>query len=118
VTVVDERALADKLAVLRPHLTERQWRLLLGAEAEALGRGGIAAVARASGAARSTVQAGVAEVRAGVAPDGRVRAPGGGRPAVEDMQPGMEQALEELVSPKTRGIHIRRCGERQSRCRS
>jgi hypothetical protein len=38
--VVDEDALAEKLAVLRPHLNERQWRLLLGAEAVAIGRGG------------------------------------------------------------------------------
>jgi hypothetical protein len=103
VWVVDERVLVEKLAVLRPHLNERQWRLLLGAEAEALGRGGIATVARASGAARSTVQAGVAEVRAGVEPDGRVRAAGGGRPSVEDAQPGIELALDELVSPETRG---------------
>jgi hypothetical protein len=41
--VVDEDALAEKLAVMRPHLNERQWRLLLGAEAVAIGRGGIAA---------------------------------------------------------------------------
>jgi hypothetical protein len=101
--VVDEGALAEKLAVLRPHLNERQWRLLLGAEAVAIGRGGIAAVVRASGAARATVQAGAAEVRVGVEPDGRVRAAGGGRPSVEDAQPGIAEALEELVSPETRG---------------
>jgi Rhodopirellula transposase DDE domain len=101
--VVDEGALAEKLAVLRPHLNERQWRLLLGAEAVAIGRGGIAAVVRASGAARATVQAGAAEVRVGVEPDGRVRAAGGGRPSVEDARPGIEDALEELVSPETRG---------------
>jgi hypothetical protein len=103
VGVVDEEALAEKLAVLRPHLNERQWRLLLGAEAVAIGRGGIAAVVRASGAARATVQAGAAEIREGVEPDGRVRAAGGGRPSVEDSQPGIEDALEELVSPETRG---------------
>jgi hypothetical protein len=51
--------------VLRPHLNERQWRLLLGAEAEALGRGGIALVARVSGASRTTVQAGVTGVVVG-----------------------------------------------------
>lgn len=102
-SVVDEEALAEKLAVLRPHLNERQWRLLLGAEAVSIGRGGIAAVVRASGAARATVQAGAAEIREGVEPDGRVRAAGGGRPSVEDAQPGIEAALEELVSPETRG---------------
>jgi hypothetical protein len=98
-----EEALAEKLVVLRPHLDERQWRLLLGAEAEAIGRGGISLVARLSGASRTTVQVGVGEVRAGVLPDGRVRAPGAGRRSVEEVQPGIEQALDALVSPETRG---------------
>ncbi|MFC7279768.1 ISAzo13 family transposase [Paractinoplanes rhizophilus] len=101
--MIDEQALADKLVVLRPHLDERQWRLLLGAEAEAVGRGGISLVARLSGASRTTVQAGVAEVRAGVLPGGRVRAVGAGRRPVEEAQPGIEQALDGLVSPETRG---------------
>src|SRR3954471_12087014 len=100
---MSEDALAVKLAVLRPHLDERQWRLLLGAEAVAIGRGGIALVARLSGASRTTVQAGVSEARAGAGPDGRVRAPGAGRPAVERVQPGIVESLEELVSPETRG---------------
>src|SRR3954451_3982357 len=100
---MSEDALAVKLAVLRPHLDERQWRLLLGAEAEAIGRGGISLVARLSGASRTTVQAGVRAVRAGVLPDGRVRAPGAGRRPVEEVQPGIEQALDELVAPETRG---------------
>jgi hypothetical protein len=99
-----EEAFVGKLAVVRPFLDERQWRLLLGAEAEAIGWGGIALVARLSGASRTTVQTGVNEIRAGiVVPDGRVRAPGAGRPAVEKAQPGIEDALEELVAPETRG---------------
>jgi Rhodopirellula transposase DDE domain len=101
--VITEEALAAKLAVVRPFLDERQWRLLLGAEAEAIGWGGIGLVARLSGASRTTVQAGVSEVRAGVVADGRVRAPGAGRPAVEQAQPGIEDALEALVGPETRG---------------
>jgi hypothetical protein len=100
---MSEDALAVKLAVLRPYLDERQWRLLLGAEAVAIGRGGIALVARLSGASRTTVRAGVSEVRAGALPDGRVRAPGAGRPAVEQAQPGIAEALDALVSPETRG---------------
>jgi hypothetical protein len=103
VGVTTERALAEKLAVLKPHLNERQWRLLLGAEAEALGRGGIALVARVSGASRTTVQAGVNEIRAGAVTDGRVRAAGAGRPAVEQAQPAVVAALEALVAPETRG---------------
>ena len=102
-SVVNEEALAEKFAVLRPHLDEKQWRLLLGAEVVAIGRGGVAAVTRASGVARATVMAGAAEIRQGAVADGRVRAAGGGRPLVEDSQPGIVDALEELVSPETRG---------------
>jgi Rhodopirellula transposase DDE domain len=101
--MISEDALAEKFAVLEPHLNERQWRLLLGAEAEAIGWGGIALVARLSGASRTTVQAGVNEIRAGAEAGGRVRAPGAGRPAAEDAQPGITEALEELVDPETRG---------------
>ena len=88
---------------MRPYLNERQWRLLLGTEAVAIGRGGIAVVTRASGCARSTVMIGAAQIRAGVEPDGRVRAAGAGRPSVQQAQPGIVQALEELVDPGTRG---------------
>lgn len=77
--------------------------MLLGAEAEAIGWGGVALVARLSGASRTTVQSGLSEVRAGVVADGRVRASGAGRPAVEQAQPGIEDALEALVGPETRG---------------
>jgi hypothetical protein len=101
--VITEEALAGKLATIRPHLDERQWRLLLGVEAEAIGWGGIGLVARLSGASRTTVQTGVNEVRSGVVPDGRVRASGAGRPAVEEVQPGVVEALDELVGPETRG---------------
>lgn len=101
--MVAEDALAEKFAAIRPHLDEKQWRLYLGSEAEAIGWGGIGLVARLSGACRTTVQAGVAEIRAGAQPDGRVRAPGAGRPPIEQVQPGVEAALEELVGPGTRG---------------
>ena len=57
VTVPDggEAALAAKFAVMRPFLGERGWRVYLGTEANALGYGGVAAVARASGASETTV---------------------------------------------------------------
>ena len=61
ISVADEAALAAKLAVMRPFLDERGWRVYLGTEASALGYGGIAAVARASGASETTVAAGARE---------------------------------------------------------
>ncbi len=95
--------LAAKLAVVLPQLDERQRRLLLGAEARALGRGGIARVAVAAGVSRPTVTRGVAEVKAGGTADGRVRKPGGGRKSLTETDPGLVAALEALVDPVTRG---------------
>src|SRR5680860_887283 len=77
-----DEVLVAKFAVLLPQLDERQRRLLLGAEAIALGRGGITAVAAAAGVSRPTVTRGVAEAKggaAGPAIQGRIRKPGGGR---------------------------------------
>jgi hypothetical protein len=98
--------LVAKFEVLLPHLDERQRRLLLGAEAIALGRGGVAAVAAAAGVSRPTVTRGVAEVKSGgtgAAGNGRVRKPGGGRKSLTETDPGLLAALEALVDPVTRG---------------
>jgi transposase len=100
---VDVKALSAKLATMRPQLDERQWRLLLGAEANAVGRGGIALVARAVGVSLSTVSRGARQAREGVVAAGRVRGPGAGRPRVERSQPGILEALESLVAPDSRG---------------
>ena len=96
-------ALAAKFAVMLPHLDERQRRLYLGSEARALGHGGIAAVARAAGAAELTVSAGVAELEAGAEPLGRARRAGGGRKKAEEKDPGLTAALEALLDDSTRG---------------
>jgi len=86
-----------------PHLGERQRRVMVGAMAEALGRGGQARVVEASGMSSNTVYKAVQEVRGGVEVSDRQRAPGGGdRPAI-DKQPGLLEALDELVWPETRG---------------
>jgi transposase len=95
--------LAAKFAVLLPNLNERQRRLLFGAEALAIGRGGIAAVAEAAGVSRPTVSRGLAEVRAGATPSGRVRRSGGGRKRLTATDPGLLAGLEVLVEPATRG---------------
>ena len=98
--------LAAKFAVMRQVADERTWRVYLGSEAGAVGRGGIAAVARAAGVSETTVAAGVAEIEAGRLdglPPGRSRRPGGGRRKAEDAQPGLTGALRGLVEAATRG---------------
>jgi len=99
-TVGEARVLFE---TVMPHLGERQRRVLSGALAEALGHGGQAFVVEASGMSTSTVSKAVREVRAGVEPSDRQRAEGGGDKPAIDKQPGLLEALDELVWPETRG---------------
>src|SRR5438046_8634098 len=97
------QVLAAKFAVIFPHLDERQRRLLMAAEARALGHGGIRLVARAAGVREATVSLGVDELEAGAEPLGRARRPGGGRKRAADVDPGLRPALLALVEPEDRG---------------
>lgn len=101
--VVDPDQLAARLSLIRAHLDERAWRLLLGAEAKVLGRGGITVVAAAAGVHPDTVAAGVREIDAVELIPGRVRRPGAGRPPVAVTDPAVVAALDALVDPLTRG---------------
>ena len=96
-------AFAAALAEVAPVLDERARRLLLGAGARQLGRGGIKLIAAATGAATDTVGRGAAELEAGIVVDGRVRAKGAGRKPVEQTDPELWPALDKLVDPETRG---------------
>jgi transposase len=60
-------------------------------------------VAVASGMSRNTVIKAQAEVEAGIEPSDRLRAPGAGDKPAIDKQPGLLEALDELVHPSTRG---------------
>src|SRR5438552_18746643 len=102
ITAQDQDRLAGRLAEIRPHLDERQWRLLLGAEARAIGRGGVKMVARVAGASADTVSRGARELEAGIEPDSRVRREGAGRRAEEDADPDLEPALEALADTASR----------------
>lgn len=99
-----ERQLTEKYESIASLLDERQRRRWLGIEARALGRGGVSAVARATGASRTTVTAAVAELAGGGDDSaGRVRRAGAGRPPVSQRDPAVVAALERLVDPTTRG---------------
>ena len=97
------QAFAGALAEVAPVLDERARRLLMGAAARQLGRGGITLIAAATGASKDTVGRGAGELEAGVVVDGRVRATGAGRKPVEHHDPGLWPALDKLVDPETRG---------------
>jgi hypothetical protein len=96
-------SLGRRYAVLRPHLDERQRRLLLGSEAAELGRGGVKTVADATGVHPDTVARGVREILGQPEPASRVRAVGGGRKKLAETDPELAAQLTALVDPVTRG---------------
>ena len=100
----DEQIVRQKWRLLKATLDERARRLWAGAEAEAIGRGGVARVARATRLAISTVRKGRDEVRAGARREDvvNVRRSPGKRP-FEQANPEVWPVLEKLVDPLTRG---------------
>jgi len=102
--MIDTAAITARFEALSPVLNEKERRLLAACEARAAGRGGVAEVSRATGVARSTIGRGLADLLAGAEQlGGRVRRQGGGsKPAIET-QPGLLEALNELVQSSIRG---------------
>src|SRR5262249_27177538 len=95
--------LEQKYSQLFPHLNERQQHLVAASDAQRLGRGGIALVARASGFSRPTLYRAIRDLRRPPLPVERVRHPGAGRKALVEHDPLLVQALEALIDPDTRG---------------
>jgi hypothetical protein len=99
-----EAEIRERYAAVAPHVDERARRLILGAEANVLGRGGIAVVMRATGASPNTVARGLAEVRSGVVlPEGRIRKAGAGRRKATENDPTLLADLDAMIEPATRG---------------
>ena len=92
-----------KYEAMESTLNERSRRRWVAVEAASLGRGGISAVASATGVSRNTIRAGLAELADEDSSPDRVRRPGGGRRRLIDVQPDLMLALEALVEPSTRG---------------
>ena len=102
--MIGEAAIRARYGAVALLVDERARRLFAGTEALAIGRGGVSAVARATGLARSTVRRGVADVEAGdLGAKGRVRRAGAGRPRIEDRDPTLRRDLEALIEPTSRG---------------
>jgi len=90
--------------MLAGQLDERGLRLWAAAEADACGWGGVSAVARATGIARSTISRGRSELERGeVLGSGRVRRAGAGRKRLVESDPTLLSDLERLVDPEARG---------------
>jgi transposase len=93
-----------KYITLVDDLDERARRRWAATEADSIGRGGVAAVAEATGMSDRTVRNGIKEIREGqVVPSGQQRRSGGGRKPLEFEQPNVVVAIERLVEPTERG---------------
>ena len=92
------------LTVVMDERMRRQW---AATEAMELGWGGISHVANATGISRTTILAGVRELKAQESmetlPSPGIRRPGGGRKLLVETDPGLWDALDALVDPMTRG---------------
>lgn len=101
------RRLRRKYRVVALELDERRKRQWAAAEAREAGYGGVSMVARATGLARSTIHAGLRDLRASArqrrAAAERVRRAGGGRRSLTTTDPALLAALLALIEPSTRG---------------
>jgi transposase len=102
-------SLEQKYEYLCPLMNEVLRRRWAACEALALGRGGVSAIAAATGLSRNTIRKGIAELQERMpevidaAESGRIRRPGGGRHALAQDDPALLSALQELLEANTRG---------------
>jgi len=113
-------AVEAKFKALSPRLDEATLRLWAAAEARSLGRGGVSVVAKVAGLSRTTIYAGLADIEAAGKAKGkrgkahaqavvtaserkRIRAPGGGRKRLVDIDASLLADLDALVEPTSRG---------------
>jgi len=88
---------------LGPELNERSRRIWAAAEALELGWGGTSAVATATGLSRTTIRAGILDLKDPAQDPARVRRPGGGRKPLTAGDLDLRRSLEALVEPTERG---------------
>ncbi len=101
-----DQFLEHRYRILLPHLDERTRRLVAAADCAALGRGGISQVAAAAELSRPTLYKGMEELKGREVHSGRIRKAGGGRKRATEKFPGLEEAIEKLVEPTSRGHPI------------
>lgn len=99
-----EEQLRAEYFVLSPDFNERSRRRWAGFQARKFGHGGQAIVHRATGISYPTIRKGIKEITSGEeVKRRRVRRAGGGRKSIVYKQPGIVQALQDLVESTTRG---------------
>lgn len=102
--MADIAAITARYEALKTLLDERSRRLLAAAESQAVGKGGISVVAKATGISRPVIRQGIADLKDPTAlASGRVRKEGGGRKRVIDKDASLKTDLQSLLESTTRG---------------
>jgi len=102
--VADSAGITARYEALKAVLDERARRLLAAAESQVVGKGGISAVAQATGISRPVIRQGIAELKNPDAlPPGRIRRKGGGRKKAVEKDESLTSDLQNLLESTTRG---------------
>ncbi len=107
--VVSHSDIQRRFRSLSPFLDERMRRLVAASESEAIGYGGVSAVARATGVSRRAITEGTKELKQRKAlrnvwlEQARIRRRGAGRKRAVDKDSTLLEDLDRLVDPVTRG---------------
>jgi hypothetical protein len=105
--MIDEKPICTRYQAVRSSLDERGRRLHAAAEAISAGRGGVAAAARATKVARSTIGPSIKDLHEPATLTGKVRRKGAGRPAITAKDPTLLGDLKQLLEPATMGDPMR-----------
>lgn len=105
--MIDTNGIRARFLACHDHLDERSLRLFVASEALAAGQGGIAAVSRATGVARSTIGRGLKDLDAPSMAGDAIRRKGSGRPRLSNVDPSLLEDLRAVVEPATMGDPMR-----------
>ena len=106
-SMIDTQAIRRRWNDVGSKLDERRRRLFAAGEVRAAGRGGLEAVAKITGYARSTLGRGLKQLDAAPFPPGRVRQPGGGRRSLSSRDATLIEDLRRIMEPATLGDPMR-----------
>jgi transposase len=99
-----EKDIKQRFDLLAKELNERTRRLLAASEAMTIGWGGIALVSRATGLSRKAISLGIKQLQEeATINSGRIRRVGGGRKKTVTKDLSLDEDLERLIEPVTRG---------------
>jgi hypothetical protein len=107
VGMIDKQGIRQRWELVGSRLDERGRRMFAAGEVRAAGWGGLEAVSRITGLARSTIGRGQKELDAAPLPKGRVRRKGGGRRHLTSRDATLMEDLRSIVEPATLGDPVR-----------